>query len=458
MTDTFAMASHRLPVSTRQRVFDKFQRGYVMFAFMIYEGAFTSTLRYLRGGDEHLLPGQTDIASTVAQAIILTILCWMWWLRRRHLVPVMRDILPYLLILLVCALSALWSEYPFPTVRRSVTLSSCVFFGAYCYLQFGLKGTIELMGRATVIVAVLSIAAYYLVPSIGHETAQGYESAMRGVFSQKNSMGEAMLLGSTWYIYRLIDNPKSVIRPILCLALLYVCVIMANSATSLMITIVVAALGAIFWSEANWRRRLVVVYVLGVCFCFAAAFALLDTAQLLAMLNRDPTFTGRLPLWSYSLDAALRRPLLGYGYSGFWNEDSPIVQSIWAAIDWKAPSAHNGYLDIILQIGFVGIVLYAWVWGSIIVNSIRAWWSGTLPEARWLLLFMLINMLLNLDEGPLPYPDQFTVLMPGAILLLCNWRRERALAVVAAERRRAGQPRALHPFAGGFKGFPQRGS
>ena len=86
MTDTFAMAPRRLPVSTRQRVFDKFQRGYVMFAFMIYEGAFTSTLRYLRGGDEHLLPGQTDIASTVAQTIILTILCWMWWLRRRHLV------------------------------------------------------------------------------------------------------------------------------------------------------------------------------------------------------------------------------------------------------------------------------------------------------------------------------------------------------------------------------------
>src|SRR5450432_647345 len=139
MTDTFAMAPRRLPVSTRQRVFDKFQRGYVMFAFMIYEGAFTSTLRYLRGGDEHLLPGQTDIASTVAQTIILTILCWMWWLHRRHLVPVMRDILPYLLILLVCTLSALWSDYPFPTVRRSVTLSSCVFFGAYCYLQFGLK-------------------------------------------------------------------------------------------------------------------------------------------------------------------------------------------------------------------------------------------------------------------------------------------------------------------------------
>ncbi len=451
MTETFSMAPRRLPVTTGQRIFEQFQRVYVMFAFMIYEAAFTSSLRYLRGGEEHLPPGQTDVVSTVAQSIILAILCWMWWLRRRYLIPVIKDIFPYLLILLLCAVSTLWSDYPFPTLRRSVTLTSCVFFGAYCYLQFGLKGTLELMGRATIIVAILSIAAYFLVPSLGHETSQGYENAMRGVFPQKNTMGEAMLLASTWYIYQLFDNPKSVVRPLLCLALLYVCVIMANSATSLIIVIIVAAVGAIFWSEANWRRRMAVIYVLAVVFILVAAFVLIDTDQFLAALNRDPTFTGRLPLWSYALEAGLDRPWLGYGYSGFWNDNSALVQSIWAAIDWKAPSAHNGYLDIFLQIGVVGLILYTWIWGSIIGYSLLARWEGTLPEARWLLLFMLINLLLNLDEGPLPYPDQFTVLMPGAILLLRNWRRERAFT--AAAQRRASP---LQGF-GAARGFPQRG-
>src|SRR5689334_20812708 len=123
MTETFTMASRKLPVSARERFFDKFQRVYVILAFMIYQGAFTSSLRYMTGGEEHLLPGQTDISSTIAQSTILTILCWMWWLRRRYLLPVMRDIQPYLLILLVCLLSALWSDYPFPTLRRSVTLT-----------------------------------------------------------------------------------------------------------------------------------------------------------------------------------------------------------------------------------------------------------------------------------------------------------------------------------------------
>ena len=452
MTDTLAMAPRRFPVTLGQRIFDKFQRYYVMFAFMVYEGTFISSLRYLRGSED-LLPGQTDPTSTIAQAIILTILCWMWWLRRRYLLPVMRDILPYLLIIGLCALSTLWSEYPLPTIRRSVTLSSCVFFGAYCYVQFGLKGTLELMGRATIIVSIISLAAFYLMPSVGHETAQGYESAMRGVFAQKNQMAQTMLLASTWYIYRLVDNPKSVVKPLLCLLLLYVCLFLNQSATSLVIAMIAASAGAIFWSEANWRRRMLVVYLLIVGFIFAAAFAFIDTAQLLAVLNRDPSFTGRFPLWGYSLEAALDRPWLGYGFSGFWNEDSPAVQTIWAALDWKAPSAHNGYIDILLQIGVVGFLLYVWVWSGIIGNSLVAWWQRTLPEARWLLLFMLVNLLLNMDEGPLPYPDQFTVLMPGAILLLRSWRRERKFAAAAAAALRRAQP--LRGFSVA-KVYPQR--
>jgi len=99
------------------------------------------------------------------------------------------------------------------------------------------------------------------------------------------------------------------------------------------------------------------------------------------------------------------------------------------------------------------MALYVWVWSSIIGNSLVAWWQRKLPEARWLLLFMLVNLLLNMDEGPLPYPDQFTVLMPGSILLLRSWRRERAFAASAAAALRRAAP--LGAF-GATKGMPQR--
>jgi exopolysaccharide production protein ExoQ len=449
-----SVAGQQLPTTPGQRFFDRFQRAYVMFAIMVYEGAFTSTLRFMRGGG-HLLPGETDITSTIFQTIILSVLFWMWWLRRRSLLPVMRDISPYLMILLLCTLSALWSDYQFPTLRRSVTLTSCVFFGAYCYLTFGLRGILELVGRATVIVGWLSLIVYVALPSVGHETAAGYEGAMRGVFSQKNSLGEAMLLAVSCYVYLLVDRPKSIAGPLWRLGLLLVCIYLARSATSLVIAMVIMAIGAVFWSAANWRRRAVVVYVLGVFSILVVATALVDSVQLMAILDRDPSFTGRLPLWDAAFQAAMQRPWLGYGYSGFWNEDSKIVQSIWAAIEWQAPSAHNGYLDIMLQIGLIGLALYAWVWGSIVWNSLLAWWEGTLPEARWILLFMFINVILNLDEGPLPYPDQFTVLMPSVILALKNWRRERAFDLTHRRIRAMTPPL---PLGAGRRNIAGRGA
>ena len=56
-----------------------FQYLYAMFAIAIYEGAFTQSIRFARG-DEHLLPGETEITSTIAQAIILSILVILVWI------------------------------------------------------------------------------------------------------------------------------------------------------------------------------------------------------------------------------------------------------------------------------------------------------------------------------------------------------------------------------------------
>lgn len=445
MTDMSATPEElRRPASAWERFARRFEYFYAMFAIMIYEGALTQSFRYYRGEDR-LLAGETEITATVAQAIILSLLVLLLWVKRRRFIQALRDMVPYMIILSLCAISTVWSDYPFPTLRRSVTLSSCVFFGVYCYLTFGLRGTVALVGRATVILALMSLVVFVAIPQVGHETAFGYESAMRGVYSQKNNMGEAMLLAISCYVYLFIDGSLSPWRAVGTVGLLMFCILLSQSATSLVLASIVIAVGAIFYSSRNWRLRLVLVYFFAVVAVLVAVFLVADSAAVFAVLNRDPSFTGRLPLWDMSMQAIMRRPLLGYGYSGFWNQDSLIVQQIWQAIAWEAPSAHNGYLDIILQIGFLGLGFYAWVWGKTIVLSLSAWRESSLPEAQWILLFMLINVLLNLDEGPLPYPDQFTVLMPGVLLLLEAWRRDRRRQALPVGGRRP----APQVFAGG---------
>jgi O-antigen ligase len=74
-------------------------------------------------------------------------------------------------------------------------------------------------------------------------------------------------------------------------------------------------------------------------------------------------FNGRLPIWTLMVDKVSERPWFGYGYAGFWTSDEAMVilTNTWAASTASEGirfNAHNGYLDMVLQLGFSGLLLY----------------------------------------------------------------------------------------------------
>ena len=388
---------------------------------MYYEQGIIQALRAARGA-EALRPGGSDIVSTVTQLAIVTVLAAILLVRRRDYAPVLRHMLPYAAIVLLCFASAGWSDNPGPTLRRSASLASCVAFGLYLRQTFGLGGAIDRAGRAAVALGVLSILAFVAAPRIGRETALGYENAMRGVFSQKNPMAECMLLGVTCVCYRVLADGLRASR-IAALLLLLLCIALGRSATSLAIALLV--ISAALAMASDGRGRL----LLG----FVAAWAALAMVTLLVaapdaawgLLGRDASLTGRVPLWQQVLRAIAERPLLGHGYAGFWNDDSPQVRYLWLLAGWRAPDSHNGYLDTALQLGATGLGAYLFLWGRVLSRAVQAGRAGGLRESRWVLLFMLANLVLNLDEGPMPFANGFTLMMPGALAALGAWHEQK---------------------------------
>lgn len=68
------------------------------------------------------------------------------------------------------------------------------------------------------------------------------------------------------------------------------------------------------------------------------------------------SLSGRVPLWGQLYGFILERPLLGFGYGGFWTPDH-----IDAAIEeqgWPLSHAHNAYIDLMLEIGPLGALTY----------------------------------------------------------------------------------------------------
>ncbi len=396
----------------------------MMFIMAIYAGALTPAVRNYSGAGS-LSAGDSDIGSTAMQFCSLAIVLF-WGMRNPgRLSGMLKPVLPYLAILAFCFASFLWSDYKFNSLRRSLSLSVCIFYGLYLHDRIGLDGMLRMFVRAAVGLALLSIVVYFIVPSVGHDTAEGYGDALRGVFASKNQAGMAMVLAIANLLY-LGSRPRAnragvIAGTVVTFGMLF----MTKSASSLVIALILLGIGSRLWlrSPAARLTHSAIVAALLLIALFSVVFW---PEAIFSAAGRDANLTGRVPLWQELFRFAQARWLLGYGYNGFWNADSRNVQFVWQMVGWKAPNGHNGYLDIVLQIGVVGLLLYMVAWSKILAGAIRQLLQGTLPEAQWIALFMLVNVLLNVDEGPLPYPDQFT-LFSGVCLVVLARAPARAL-------------------------------
>lgn len=69
-----------------------------------------------------------------------------------------------------------------------------------------------------------------------------------------------------------------------------------------------------------------------------------------SITGRHENLTGRTIVWEQVIPVAMQRPLFGHGHDSFWTTNTRE--------DFDISGAHNGFLDIILSLGFVGLGLY----------------------------------------------------------------------------------------------------
>ncbi|HEY7979351.1 MAG TPA: O-antigen ligase family protein, partial [Rhizomicrobium sp.] len=82
---------------------------------------------------------------------------------------------------------------------------------------------------------------------------------------------------------------------------------------------------------------------------------------ILTELGRDDTFSGRTTLWTGAIAVAkASHPILGAGYRAFWT-DAGAGGVREYVLDWARLPAHghNGYLDVWLDLGVPGVLLFA---------------------------------------------------------------------------------------------------
>ena len=353
---------------------------------------------------------------------------------------------PVLLFLAYGLLSVLWSDYPDVALKRWIRALGTVVMVLVVATDRDPAGAFRaVLTRTGFLLIPLSVLLIKYYPSIGR-TYSGFTGTPHniGVAGQKNSLGHlCLLVGLTnlWCLLALLRARgglavyKAIAAHAANLLLALWLLRQAGSATSAACFV----LGAVVITlTARARANVLKPARLHLMLAGAVWITLLGLLTnivdgLAAMLGREVTLTGRTELWD-DVVALTTDPLLGTGFESFWL--GPRAELLWNKFWWHPNQAHNGYLEMYLNLGWVGVALLllvlAWGYGQVVNALARD------PElGRLKLTFFVVALLYNYTEAA------FKAMHPVWIVFLLSMMvvphalpREHRRASTAARARR----------------------
>jgi O-antigen ligase len=210
------------------------------------------------------------------------------------------------------------------------------------------------------------------------------------------------------------------------LAMLVLLLVISNSMTALGSFVLASGLMISVSIPGLARRRALIHLIVLSIICLVFATLFLDLGSLLLeQLGRNPTLTGRTVLWEIVL-AHSGNPVFGTGFESFWL--GPRLESIWSMQWWRPNQAHNGYLEIYVTLGWIGIGLLGLVAIKGYLDILHALSHGS-AVARLRLAFFAVAIAYNFTEAA------FRTLHPVWLAFLL------AVVVVPSPSRKAAEAR-----------------
>ena len=275
---------------------------------------------------------------------------------------------PILVFFFYCALSILWSDYPGPASRKWIrSMGDLLMVLIVVSDREPVAALKRLLARTAFLLIPLSILLIKYYPSLGRSYSNSWELMYTGVTDHKNTLGMICLILGLGFWWRFLEHSTAQGAPHRSRHLLVDGAILgmvgwlfsiANSLTSLacfLMAGVVIAVATLFARNRNLR----VVHGLVAALVILPLFALfLDSgANLVGSLGRDPSLTGRTAIWRQVVGLS-KNPVFGTGFESFWLGDR--LDKMWSDnVGAKLNQAHNGYLEVYLNLGWCGVILLA---------------------------------------------------------------------------------------------------
>jgi len=339
-------------------------------------------------------------------------------------------------------LSVFWSDFPLIAFRRWYRdLGNYLMILVALSDPHPLDALRTLIRRVCYLLIPLSVTLIKYFPDIG----RGYSAwtgapNYSGATSGKDSLGALCMLSILFFFWdtatrwsrRKERRTKKIILVNLAFIGMSLWMLNLSNCATCRVCLPLGCL-VVLAARTNWAQRhpiqLKWLLPLGLTLCAIAVYSFNLVDQAAQAVGRDSTFTGRTELWQ-DIFGMKTNPIVGTGYESFWL--GPRLLYLWERNPWQPNQAHNGYLEVYINLGLIGLVLICGFlilsYGSICRKLRTAPNFASLGLALWTILVVDNLTSASLGKGDLLWMTYLLAGIPSVKVM-----EDRAAAVAASD-------------------------
>lgn len=282
--------------------------------------------------------------------------------------------LPFSLYLLVvcCVVSALLSDAQLISLRR-LTLTVIVFYISFLsVLMLKPVNALKIMTRVLIVLLAISVFSGAFIDSARHlpdEADQNLVGAWRGVFYHKNTAGMMSAICAMLCASWMIEKPR--VEWILGVVISLVMLAATQSKTSMLLLLVFFVVFIFcFLTRYVPRIKSIIPKVFSGMVALSLVFLYVFSEDFLLILQDPRLFTGRMEIWWMVVNVIKDNPWFGVGLGVLYKAGESTVILNYAGDGWlsRIDHGHQGYLDVIASLGFIGFSVFLY---SVVIRPFK---------------------------------------------------------------------------------------
>lgn len=343
--------------------------------------------------------GDRYVLRSITQLVCLVLA--MSWLFTRANVSALQKQTVFLLYLFVLTVTALGSKSPGFVLAQVASLSSVILFAIALYqvegFDNGAKVVLGTTWRIYGVILCLCLVAYKLLPGVVFEYEWGSPvPRFRGIFGEPATLaivsgltiGMAFLCRGWWPLRYFF------------VAVAGVCLLLTFSRT-FWVACAVAMVVTLCRYYPKWRAPLA-FGALAVAFVLLTQIDLvLEKGQSVLRVDSLTNLSGRTMIWDLAFGQFLEQPLVGYGFT---HGSDAIIDAAKEAIsnkgvaaggNWGTFTLHNGWVQVMLDSGLFGLLLYTVI---VVFSIVRLWLRDTQRRYAAVTYVLIYSAIGNIGE------------------------------------------------------------